>query len=707
MTGLLMHNRVVLAAVTIALSFACCTMAQTDPLPPNPRLLLNQAEIQELKTKVAGPFAEQWAHWLADADKLVAAPIDLPPRGGNWSHNYVCPEHAARLKLGKKIGPWQWEHICPVGNHVLRGDPSNGTLDFDGNAIMDVHLNYAEALVTLGVAYRVTGDPRYALRAKEILLAYAGKYRTYALHGKQLQKDPGTEEGRVSAQPLTEATWLISVTQGADLIWDTLSTEQRAAVASGIMRPALDDVILPANYGIHNMQCRMNSAIGLVGLLLDDKQLIHTAIDDPQAGFRQQIEQGVRDDGMWLEGSNGYHYFTLEGLWPLAEAARHCGIDLYSARYQSMFNAPFALATPDLHLPNFNDSEIVDINAHADLYELAYARWKDAAYLPIIENAKRTSRLALLYGVATLPKAPAATQPSGSHNSAASGYAILCSDVAQGAAWLCLKYGPDGGMHGHQDKNSFVLYADGRFLAADAGTHAYGSPLHYHWDKTSLAHNTLTVDEVSQAPATGKCLAFGSEAGVDYVMADAGPIYPEKAVRFVRTLAMVDDNSIVGIDRVTTDGKEHTFDIAFHLPGVWSDLIAGDTWQAKADSAYKFIEPAIIRPVAAPDTVALTVINHGHPLVLTLLGDGRMPTEVISGTGVGESTVDRIPAAVFRRKANEATYVWAIDLNGRHPQIATIPSPAGTIAVNVGGVIQITVNPAKASVRIRRHVKGS
>jgi hypothetical protein len=416
-----MNYRFAAAIIVIALSFAGDAPAEIDKLPPNPRLLLNQADIDALKTKVAGPFADQWARLRADADKLLLTPIDLPPRGGNWSHNYVCPEHGARLKRGKNIGPWQWEHICPVGNHVLRGDPAKGTTDFDGNAIAQSHADYAEAIVTLGVAFQVTGEARYAARAKEILLAYADKYRSYPIHDNKGNLG-GKGGGHVASQSLTEASWLIPVTQGADLIWTTMSQPERAAIVDKVMRPALDEVILPKTYGIHNIQCRQNSAIGLVGLLLEDQQLISRAIEDPKLGFRQQIAQGVQDDGMWLEGSSGYHFFTIVGLEPLAEAARHCNIDLYSPRFKSMFDAPIELAMPDLRLPNFNDSGLVDITRNADDYELAYARWKDPAYLRILSNSKRTGRNALLYGIPTLPPQSAPTPlpvqaDSSSHNS--------------------------------------------------------------------------------------------------------------------------------------------------------------------------------------------------------------------------------------------------------------------------------------------------
>src|SRR5204863_6199754 len=98
--------------------------------------------------------------------------------------------------------------------------------------------------------------------------------------------------------------------------------------------------------------------------------------------------------------------------------------------------------------------------------------------------------------------------------------------------------------------NSFILYTHGQVLSPDAGTHAYGSPLHTGWDKTSLAHNTLVVDENSQQPAQGTCLAFGTDHGVEYSITDAGPIYTNANVRFIRTAAMLTPDLIVFVDQI-------------------------------------------------------------------------------------------------------------------------------------------------------------
>src|SRR5512137_3018224 len=105
--------------------------------------------------------------------------------------------------------------------------------------------------------------------------------------------------------------------------------------------------------------------------------------------------------------------------------------------------------------------------------------------------------------------------------------------------WFSMKYGPHGGGHGHPDKLGFVLYGRGQVLAPDPGTANYGVPIQGGWFRTTLAHNTLVVDEDSQKAAEGKCLAFLAADGFSAVMAEAGAIFP--GVTFRRTAALIGD----------------------------------------------------------------------------------------------------------------------------------------------------------------------
>jgi oligo-alginate lyase len=649
------YNQVSMYRIWALLALSGATLAAA----PHPRLLFDSNGIDQLKERVRQPeYSAQWTAFQKSYDAGMGAAIELPPRGSNWYHWYVCPKHGVRLTTGKRLGPWQWEHICPADREVFRGDPSKPQTDFDGCALSGVHDRYSRAVRDGGVLYQVTGDKRYADRVRAILLAYAARYLDYPLHTTTGEAKIGG--GRIGPQTLDESTWLIPVAQGADLVWDTLSDADRATIAEKLFLPAARDVILPHRMGVHNIQCWKNSAVGLTGFLLGDDALIRAAIDDPDRGYRAQMAKGVQGDGVWFEGAWGYHFYTLSALWPLTEAARSAGIDLYGEPLKKMFAAPIQLAMPNLMLPAFNDSG--ETAVRNPIYELAYARYHDPLFLAAVPGGN--NEFALWFGAAPRDAKPPAPV---SRNFPDSGYAIL----SQGGTWLCLKYGPHGGGHGHPDKNNFILYARGQVLFPDPGTRPYGSPLHTDWDRATVGHNTLVVDGKSQSPATGKLLAFGDR----YAMTDAGAIYP--GMQFIRTVVMVSENVILFVDRVTADAP-HTFDLTNHLAGTWKN-VEGEP----VSLPYRYVEDARkVRSVAT------------HAAALTLAE--TEPTEIVAATGPGKSTAERIPMALFRRKGRETIYVWAISLDGVPVKLAVEGN-----AVRVGAST-VAVDTAAHTVRIER-----
>jgi hypothetical protein len=671
----------------LLISFAGLSHAQT--LPPHPRLLFNAEGIARLKARSQSPeWSAQWNKFQAHWDAALKQKIELPPRGSSWGHWYVCPTHGAKLTTGKRIGPWQWEHICPVGHEVLKGDPSRPDRDFDGCVLGHVHDRYASEVQAAGILYQVTRDARYAKRAREILLAYADRYLSYPLHTTGRGEKQGG--GRIGPQTLDEAVWLIPAAQGADLIWDTLSEADRQTLSGKLFLPAARDVILPHHMPIHNIQCWKNSAVGLAGFLLGDRALIDAAIDDPDRGYRMQMAKGVQSDGVWIEGAWGYQYYTMEAVWPLAEAARNCGIDLYGEPYKKLFESPVQLAMPNLHLPAFNDSNDRDI--HNPVYELGYARYHDPIDLAGIPPGDRNNEYALWFGVDHLP--PATPGASGSRNAADSGYAILQHGSGEQATWLCLKYGPFGGMHGHPDKNSFVLYSKGRVLFPDPGTKRYGSPLHFEWDKVTLAHNTLTVDETSQHHVTGKCLAFGTSGGVDYAMTDAGDIYD--GVRFVRTAMLLNENLLVFVDQVQAD-KPHTLDLACHYTGRWAMPAGSEKPNLPVKEGYQHLQDVSARRTSDGATLMLAGDANSHSAIVLA---GNEPTEIITATGIGDSTESQVPVAIFRRVAKQSTYVWAASLDGAPVKLAVTPEGASGVRVVVNAKWTLNVDRDKGTVRV-------
>ncbi len=480
--------------------------------------------------------------------------LALPPEGGQWWHWYVCPTTGVRLRFEAPNG-----NVCPSDNRRLTGWP------YDQVIYGERHDALANAARDLALAFRLTGKRAYAEQAAWILNAYADRYVSMALHDKD---NRNTRSGaRVHAQTLDEAIWLIPMAWAYDLLAgsDVLTQEQRDRIERDLLRAATA-TIDRNDMGISNWQSWHNAGMAAVAFCLNDRALIEKVIEGP-SGFRFQLKNSVTGDGFWYEGSFTYHYYALDALMQTAEMAVRSGVDLFADEsFARMFSAPARFALPDGTLAPFNDATTVNLRNYNRWYESAYARWGDPLFA-MIAGSRSRGREALLWGVPELPLAGERV-PQKSTIFPDSGYAVLRSATDH---TVILKYGPHGGGHGHFDKLNFVSYAREGILAVDPGTQSYAAPTHATWYQQTVAHNTIVVDERTQAAATGELLASQLTPDYSYVRANAGPVYAN--ARLTRSLLVTGDYALDIFDATSTDGKERQFDWMYHNAGeVLTDL---------------------------------------------------------------------------------------------------------------------------------------
>jgi len=492
--------------------------------------------------------AESWPE--AHNQRYGLSSWELPPEGGQWTLWYICPTHGVSLQFK---GPGQ--NLCPVDGRNYTGWP------YDQVIYARRHSESANAARDCGLSYRFTGKMEFARAAAAVLLAYADVYLSYPIKDTN-NKLNATSGGRATAQTLDEASWLIPLAWAYDLVAESgvLDAGQQVHVERDLLRAAVG-VISRNNAGKGNWQSWHNAAIGAVGFALEDQTLIAKAIEDPKNGFRFQMRESVLSDGVWYEGAWGYHFYALDPLCMLGEMAARAGIDLYAELpLRQMFEAPLRLAMPDGSLPAFSDSGSVNVFSQDRLYEIGHARYGDPAFASVLGQRAR-GREALFWGAETLPKTPAPAQASTLLED--SGNAVL--RAAGSDHYLAFKFGPHGGWHGHYDKLTFVSFARGGVLAVDPGTQSYAASTHNTWDKVTVAHNTVVVDERTQAEATGRLQAFATLPSVSAVRADAGEAYQRAALE--RALVLTPEYALDVFDLRSTDGAEHGFDWVYHNSG--------------------------------------------------------------------------------------------------------------------------------------------
>ena len=89
----------------------------------------------------------------------------------------------------------------------------------------------------LGWAYQITDDPRYAAKAREILVGYA---RLYPNDYKEHRGVNGDDTGKIWAQRLSEAMSLLPLIQAYDMIYNApcVSVGDRKLIENDLLRAA-------------------------------------------------------------------------------------------------------------------------------------------------------------------------------------------------------------------------------------------------------------------------------------------------------------------------------------------------------------------------------------------------------------------------------------------------------------------------------------
>ena len=482
--------------------------------------LMSEKHLTEIKARCQDPtFDPAYGKLKEECEGFVSINMSPPVQQAGYYHNYFCPQHAMELIFDPSRPK---EHRCPQDGKVYSGDP------YDSAWRWFVNNRLSTMAFKLALLWRIDGNEEYLSRVEDILLGYADAYPGYPL-----SPDKPYGRGKATFQSLDEAVWMTPLVRAYDLIGDRMSPEAKGKVEVDLLKGAADHIIGQKYHRIHNIECWHNAAIGAVGLCLKDSELIRTSIED-QFGFHHLLAEGVRDDGLWWEGSTSYHFYTLAAL--MTHAQIYGGIDdslARSERLRKMFRAPVGLAYPDLRLPATNDcwfsTSLIENVCHgvppaAGFYEVAFAWYDDPVFAWVLNRNytyhKRDSFESLLYG----KELPGVTKrPSlNGKNYPSSGYAIFQSQKGgKNENYLMLKYGPHGGSHGHPDKLSLYFHACGQPISPDLGTPGYGIDLNDSWYRQTLSHNTAIIDGVSQPEIEGKLLSYRNGEGEDFGVADA------------------------------------------------------------------------------------------------------------------------------------------------------------------------------------------
>ena len=174
--------------------------------------------------------------------------------------------------------------------------------------------NYTE-MYHAGIVYQLTGDTKYAVFIKNMLLKYSELYPTLKRHPKAASESPG----RLFWQSLNEYVWVVYTTQAYDCVYDFLKPEERSKIEQNVFRKMADFFTTERVHDldlIHNHGTWSCAAVGMIGMVLNDKDLIEKALygsdKSKRGGFIKQLETLFSPDGYYTEGA----YYARYALMP-------------------------------------------------------------------------------------------------------------------------------------------------------------------------------------------------------------------------------------------------------------------------------------------------------------------------------------------------------------------------------------------------------
>lgn len=590
------------------------------------------------------------------------------------------------------------------------------------------------------LAHVLTEEIGHAERARDILLRFADVYPGYMVHSgygefsdapagvaarnildlprPELVVPPNRPDGKLHvgywmAGRATgvgmEGTFVSDVTIAYDLT--------RGARAAGrpvytrdarrkIERDLLleSTILLLADPAFNNKSATNRSAAGLVGLCLDDPDLVQFGLD----GFNHFVYNWFLDDGMSSE-SPGYGFMTLNGIRHFADAAhgysfpadsgsteaRPRDLDIYGdSRYRAVLEGYVKSPMPDLGYGVIAD-DVTACRMSVDIADIIAARYGDANHIALLAELcefdleNHGGEYALFHRDPDL-KADQAAPLFLTDQFFPSLRIGLLRTGERGRGSTALLSASDWGGHHHEDSLNLVYWKDGREVLTDLG---------YLWDRPdkhntvrTIAHNTVVVDEQDQKrDGRGGSLHLFDSTGRVKVAEVSSSAYDVDTYR--RLCVAIDHGGTCSylIDCFSVAGGR-THDYLFHGPvaeGETRNLDlqpTGAEWQdltglaaAGADKAWSIHFDLDVQRFTAH------ALPHANEQVLVGRGWGERGTGSRDNVKTGET----VPYVVRRRTGSPARSVFLslFDVSPRSRPYVTAVERLTPVSGDAAGVV--------------------
>lgn len=496
--------------------------------------------------------------------------------------------------------------------------------DMAGGYTHEQHKRNYSNMNLAGALYQIQEEDRYADFVRDMLLEYAELFPSLPLH----PADKSYARGKLFWQCLNDANWIVYTSQAYDCIYDYLSEDDRKKLEEQLFRPYADFISIenPRFFNrVHNHSTWGNAAVGMIGIVMQDEELIQRALYGLQlankdldakdndggyiyekgkskAGFFAQIDHAFSPDGYYTEGPY-YQRYAMTPFMLFAQALDNYNPDLQIFAYRDslLIKAVYALLNQTNQAGEFfpiNDAQkgmSFLAKSVISTVDIAFGKTKDYQLADIARQQGHVSLDQNGYAIAlaisdksyqTFDKKSVLLRDGA--DGTAGALAILRAKNASGGITVPFKCTAQGLGHGHYDKLSYTFYDEETEVLQDYGAARWvnidqkdgGRYLKENntWAKQSIAHNTLVVDETSHFGGKYNIANLHHSDIVSYDFRDenlqiisAKEVNAYKNVQLYRTIILWNNEQfrkpiLIDLATATSEGL-HQFDLPYHYAG--------------------------------------------------------------------------------------------------------------------------------------------
>lgn len=448
----------------------------------------------------------------------------LPVWGGPWG------EHLQALVAEQREGFVAAAERLAGGEVELWGqavDPAGLPERFPGPDTKPLlELNRQQHLVPLAAGAALTGNDAWARLVIDDITAW-------------IRQNP-LESGRPWLSGYESAHRLVGWAWAMPLVRSHATSAELELIGDAYAQQAAVTAAMPSRYSSANN----HRIVELTGLLAAATVVSPTAPwHETWTELEHEVTRQTYGDGGSREQAAGYFLYVLETLWVagvFAQANRH-PLGALRERLECMLEWLHAVADENGEPPALGD------DAEDRILRLDYFEPRRA---PVIAGRVRA-----------LLDAPSEAPSRSSRVLQESGFAVLRSDDVR----IVFDIGELGfgslAAHGHADALSVLADRAGTSLLRDSGTGAYAPPFPRELLKGTTSHNSVVVDEQSQARSLGSHLwgrrfevtleAEELDESVDYVRAshDGYRRTPSRALH-TRSVVYLKPHTLLVLDRI-------------------------------------------------------------------------------------------------------------------------------------------------------------